>query len=560
MPISHKHTPFEYSDYISALPADELIRVGTIKQQLYNEGVAKVQNQIDTLDQYGLSILKDQDKNYFSQEMDKVMRAINEGAGKTDFSNINSLKDLLSVGRPLERDPLIMNALQSTQEAQRRQQVLSSLDSTERGPANDYYFMQDYYDYLNDGKVGSKLSAGKEYIPYVDPTEYMSDILEKVQGDIRTEVIRKNGLLTEKEIEELTSQELKQWMETSLPANIKQQIQLDAMYTTKDIPQEQMLDQYMKTRQNQYQQTVGMLQQYQEMLPYLDEAGIKDYKSLLRKAQVLQDNIVNAPSNPEEAYNAWVNDYYNSYLTGQSDFYAKKKEKSKTQADPFSLASYESNLRRQENFYKEITLEEEKMKRGIYEPTGTPEEKERALALNAMFPKFTNSNTTSTKWEKLAANLLSEDEAKVLKQALKGALLKYSQNAGSQVDPDNIPSDIDLANVEVKMNSDGTYMYRVDTGVDPGWLWGSGTVKYDIYQDKFDEALREDQGLENYDFQDSVDTRYQRPKGAVDAQGNPTKSQYVIETPTLDSASIYEKHKSEIAPVNSALDKLNLPK
>ena len=77
MAISHKHSPFVYPDYISPLPADELIRVGTIKQQLYNEGVAKVQNQIDTLDQYGFSIVKEEDKKYFSQEMDKFMKAIN---------------------------------------------------------------------------------------------------------------------------------------------------------------------------------------------------------------------------------------------------------------------------------------------------------------------------------------------------------------------------------------------------------------------------------------------------------------------------------------------------
>ena len=205
MAISRNHTPFQYSEYISPLPADELIRVGTIKQQLYNEGVAKVQNQIDTLDQYGFSILKEEDKNYFSQEMDKFMKAINEGAAKTDFANINSLRDLLSVSRPLENDPLILNAIKASQEVQRRQQVISSLDSKDRGPANDYFYMQDVYDYLSDGKVGSKLSSGKEYMPYIDVNGKIASRIKDLKADTYQGLVsRSNGFLDIATIEELT--------------------------------------------------------------------------------------------------------------------------------------------------------------------------------------------------------------------------------------------------------------------------------------------------------------------------------------------------------------------
>ena len=363
----------------------------------------------------------------------------------------------------------------------------------------------------------------------------MSDVLDKVKADIRTDIIRKNGLLEEKEIEELTSDSLRQWMETSLPANIKQQIQLDAMHTTKDIPQEQMLDQYMKTRQNQYQQTVEMIQKYQERLPYLDEEGIKDYNTLVRKARVIEDNLRNAPTNPEEAYNAWVNDYYNSYLTGQSDFYAYKKEKSKVQSDPFSLAAYNSRLKRQEDYYKEVTLAEEKRKRGLTTPTTSASGKdlttqlETAEILNNWFPKVTNGLTKDTTYKKLAANTLSEEDSSALKEALKESLFMYASTPGSKVKIENIPSDIDLTNVEVKMNPDGTYVFRVDTGED--------NIVYEVLQDKFDDAVRKTQDLEDVDYQYSVDSRYTRNQ-PVNTQGISVDSELAgAGTPTLDSAS-----------------------
>ena len=515
MPISHKHSAFVYPEYISPLPADELIRVGTIKQQLYNEGVAKVQNQIDTLDQYGLSILKEEDKRYFSQEMDKFMKAINEGSAKTDFTNINSLKNLLSVGRPLEADPLIMNALQSTQEIQRRQQTLASLDPEDRDPANDYYFMQDVEDYLKDGKVGSKL-GNREYIPYVDPTEYMSDTLENVKADITSDIVKNNGYLNKIEVEELTNEKLKQWMETNLPTKIRQQIQLDAMYTTKDIDRNQMVKHYVDTRTMQYNQTMEMIQKYEANKKYLDDQDIKDYKRLQRTAAVLKNNLENLPNSPETAYNAWVNDHYNSYLTGQADLYAYRKEKKSIEADPFSLASYHSNLRKKEEYYKNITLPEEMIARRLMTPEyddsnskiSIDEQISRATTLNNQFPKFTNNRTVSKTYQKLQVSRMDEEDKKLMKKALRDALIAYADTKGD-VKLEDIPDEIDLSKVEVRQNEDETYVYRIETGVDKSG-WFTGDVVYEVLQDKFDDALRKNLDLDKVDFQDSVNSRFTR--------------------------------------------------
>jgi phage-related protein len=73
MPISHKHQPLVYPDYINPLPVDDIIKVGAVKQDLYEKNYDKIQSHINELDKYGLEIVRENDKKYFSQEMNKFM-------------------------------------------------------------------------------------------------------------------------------------------------------------------------------------------------------------------------------------------------------------------------------------------------------------------------------------------------------------------------------------------------------------------------------------------------------------------------------------------------------
>lgn len=376
MAISHKHTPFQYSEYISPLPADELIKIGTIKQQLYNEGVAKVQNQIDTLDQYGFSILKEEDKNYFSQEMDKFMKAINEGAAKTDFANINSLRDLLSVGRPLENDPLILNAIKASQEVQRRQQVMSSLDPKDRGPANDYFYMQDVYDYLSDGKVGSKLSSGKEYMPYIDVNGKIASRIKDLKGDTYKGLYgRYNGLIDEVTIEELTNKKVAEAIQSELDEKELTQLQLNAKYSLKNLGPENIQQMAMADFNQRYMEAQKGLE---TALPEYNKARIMYQtsptpfnKQLLDRAE---ENIENLKIDLESATlnaqrfadidqideNVYYPYYLNNYITSKAREYSYRKELHDSKPDEVYMKNLEHNLatiRDREKFRNDMELE-----------------------------------------------------------------------------------------------------------------------------------------------------------------------------------------------------------
>lgn len=379
MAISRNHTPFQYSEYISPLPADELIKIGTIKQQLYNEGVAKVQNQIDTLDQYGFSILKEEDKNYFSQEMDKFMKAINEGAAKTDFANINSLRDLLSVGRPLENDPLILNAIKASQEVQRRQQVMSSLDPKDRGPANDYFYMQDVYDYLSDGKVGSKLSSGKEYMPYIDVNGKIASRIKDLKGDTYKGLYgRYNGLIDEVTIEELTNKKVAEAIQSELDEKELTQLQLNARYSLKNLGPENIQQMAMADFNQRYMEAQKGLEtaipEYNKARIMYQTSPTPFNKQLLDRAE---ENIENLKIDLESATlnaqrfadidqideNVYYPYYLNNYITSKAREYSYRKELHDSKPDEVYMKNLEHNLatiRDRKKFEYDMQLEKVK--------------------------------------------------------------------------------------------------------------------------------------------------------------------------------------------------------
>ena len=552
MAISHRHQPLVYPDYINPLPAEDIIRIGAVKQDLYDKNYEKIQNHINELDKYGLELVRDVDKKYFSQEMNKYMKAINESVGKTDFSNMANLRNVLSTSRPLQNDALILNSIKSSQELRNRQKTLASLKPGERNPANEWYYMKDVSEWQNNPEVGAKLGS-KEYTPFADPSEYITKTIDKLKPDIRTEIVSKNGYLNTKEVEELTNERLIQWMNQNLPAQYKQQIMIDAAYTTKDVDPGEMANYYFDTRLNQYNQIKKTLDEYAPYKDYLSPEDKEEYATLSRRAKILQETLSNPPQTQEAAYNAWINDHYNAYLTGQADLYSYRQEKKKMEADPFSLASFNSNLRKNEAYYREVTLEKEKERLGLRDNNQglfgggkvvtTPDGKkieanklknelEQAKLLNKSFKKFTNNLTTSKEYVPVDAKNLSEAEAGLLKQALKDALYSYANKPGSKVNKEDIPADINLSNVKVRQNTDGTYSYKVDTGVDNSWVPFSGTVVYDVLQDEFDNALRNIQGLENTDFQYSVDSRFTRNE-PVSETGASVKSGLRREAPQL---------------------------
>ena len=142
MPISAQHTKFVYPDYVESLPADDLIKLAVKKQEMFDEGRSRVQQSIDAYGKIRNNLVRDVDKEYFDRNMSNMVKAINQNAG-LDFSVKGNVDSVLNIGRPLENDPTLRTAVESSKTYSTMMDEYKKLDPKLRGPANDYFFFKD---------------------------------------------------------------------------------------------------------------------------------------------------------------------------------------------------------------------------------------------------------------------------------------------------------------------------------------------------------------------------------------------------------------------------------
>ena len=244
--ISHRSKGFEYPDYISPLPADEFIKGALLKQKMYDEGIDKVQQQLDTYGQIRKSLLKEEDRAYFDQEATKLVNALNKNAG-LDFANKNNLRSALSLGNNLVNDPNISNAAESTATYKKMMEEYSKLDPKNRSSVNDYFFMKDINNWLKDGKTGSKLNYNP-YTVYTDEhVKLWGELSQKLKPD-EVEVPVFDGQsgewILQKKYSGVSAERFRTAYLSGLSAQAKAQLDMEARYALEVGDREQIMSMY----------------------------------------------------------------------------------------------------------------------------------------------------------------------------------------------------------------------------------------------------------------------------------------------------------------------------
>ena len=228
MAISAQHTRFVTNDYVNALPAEDFIKVALKKQEMYDEGRKQIKQHLDSYGKMRNMILTDDERNYFDQELNKMVKNVQQNAG-LDFSNMNNVEAVINLGKPFENDEYIKGALDWGLEAQNRAKLLESLPADQRSPDNDLVFMHDINEHREQGGLGKKVQKGKTYTQYIDVREKVSKIEKDVQAEMKT--IYKQGpagYIEQVEIESKTREEIKRRIEETLTPQERNQIQIHA--------------------------------------------------------------------------------------------------------------------------------------------------------------------------------------------------------------------------------------------------------------------------------------------------------------------------------------------
>ena len=98
----------QFTPYIQQLPVEDMVQVGMHKQQLYDQGVQKIQSQIDNI--AGLDIIHDSDRAYLQSKLDELTTNL-RGVAAGDFSDQNLVNSVSGMTSQLIKDKNIQNQM-----------------------------------------------------------------------------------------------------------------------------------------------------------------------------------------------------------------------------------------------------------------------------------------------------------------------------------------------------------------------------------------------------------------------------------------------------------------
>ena len=289
MAISAQHTKFVYPDYISPLPAEDLIKVALYKQQMFDEGVNKVQSQVDAYSQLRSDIYTPVEQQYFDETMTNLVKAVNDSAG-IDFSKKANVQAVLGIGKPLERDSNIINAIQNGKEIKKRYKTLSEIDQDKRSATNDWAYTNDVENYLKANKLGMSLQKDKQYEEYFDISEMVTEFVKELSPLEQQEFIGKTDGTPQGYLEVLTQQgfnqtQLANRIKGMLSSNPKaaRQLQIDTEYYYNRMGPERAYQAYVGDQTEKAAAITDQVQKTEQQLAALKQSNARVNSPLVQQ-------------------------------------------------------------------------------------------------------------------------------------------------------------------------------------------------------------------------------------------------------------------------------------
>jgi len=100
-----------FNPYVQQLPVDAMVKVGMYKQQKYDEGVQKIQSEIDRV--AGMDVIRDVDKQYLQSRLNELGSKLKTVAAG-DFSNFQLVNSVGGMATQIGKDINVQNAVSST--------------------------------------------------------------------------------------------------------------------------------------------------------------------------------------------------------------------------------------------------------------------------------------------------------------------------------------------------------------------------------------------------------------------------------------------------------------
>lgn len=171
----------QFTPYVQQLPVEEMVQVGMYKQQLYDQGVQKIQSQIDNI--AGLDIVHDSDRAYLQSKLDELTTNL-RGVAAGDFSDQNLVNSISGMTSQLIKDKNIQSAVASTAWFRKENELMEkAIAEGKASPQNIKDFKIKTNEWLSSTKVGENFRG--RYTPYKDVTTELTEFATKVMSQAK---------------------------------------------------------------------------------------------------------------------------------------------------------------------------------------------------------------------------------------------------------------------------------------------------------------------------------------------------------------------------------------
>ena len=176
--------PPKFNPYIQQQPVEAMVAVGTQKQKAHDEGVQKIQTQIDNL--ASIDVGRDVDKAYLQSKINEMGNSLRSVAGG-DFGNFQLVNSVGGMIKQIGYDPYIRTAVAST--ANDRKQTELMEEDRKAGkltPHAELYYNLKRQKYYNNnalkGEGGKPIGFGGKYVQSWDIDKALTEAIKAV-GD-----------------------------------------------------------------------------------------------------------------------------------------------------------------------------------------------------------------------------------------------------------------------------------------------------------------------------------------------------------------------------------------
>lgn len=316
-----------FNPYVAQLPVEAMVKVGMIKQQKYEEGIQKIQTNIDNV--AGLDLAKDVHKKYLKSKLDALGNDLKfVAAGDfSDFSLVNSVNGMTN---QITKDETIQNAISDTAAYKKQLTYRDQLKKEGKtSPNREFDFNRDAGKWLNNDDLKDRFNA--TYVEHTDVNKKVLEVIDKLHpGGYTKDIVNalnKDGSINYRAIsdamhrqgvKEVSEEQIKVAVNSMLDAKDLDELASQGRYNYQDYTPEDLNEaatfSYSNTKKD-YTQKLNALQQ--QLLTTTDigqqadiNESIKFYKDQLGDIKenipssldaTLANTLENITSNPDGA-------------------------------------------------------------------------------------------------------------------------------------------------------------------------------------------------------------------------------------------------------------------